>query len=174
MDAALPDITSILSRTPSVLRALLSGLSDPWLRATEGPDTFGPMEVLGHLIHGEKTDWIPRMRMILQGHEDEPFPPFDRFGFREALPGATVETLLREFETRRAENLEILRATDLQPEQLSLSGRHPDFGPVTLGQLLATWAVHDLNHIGQIVRVTSKNYDEAVGPWKRYLGVLNR
>lgn len=174
METTLTGVTDILARTPSVLRALLSGLPAGWLVRSEGGETFGPVEILGHLIHGEQTDWIPRMSMILEGRENEAFPPFDRVGFKHAAGGKDVASLLAEFETLRARNLDTLRAAGLQPAQLSLRGRHPDFGPVTLGQLLATWAVHDLNHIGQLVRVLGKNYADAVGPWKQYLGILNR
>lgn len=172
METTLSGVTDILARTPSALRALLSGLPADWLVRSEGGETFGPVEILGHLIHGEQTDWIPRMRMILEGRENEPFPPFDRAGFKHAAGGMDVASLLVEFETLRARNLDTLRAAGLQPAQLALRGRHPDFGPVTLGQLLATWAVHDLNHIGQLVRVLGKNYAVAVGPWKQYLGIL--
>jgi hypothetical protein len=130
--------------------------------------------VVGHLIHGEKTDWVPRMRLILEAGESRPFVPFDRFGFRDAIRGVPISALLDELAARRAENLAAVDAAALTPAQLALRGRHPELGAVTLGQLLATWAVHDLNHLGQVARVMSRRYDRAVGPWKAYLGILNR
>lgn len=174
MEPDLVEITAILSRTPASLRALLSDLPEPWFLADEGEGTFSPRDVLGHLIHGEKTDWVARMTLILKSGESEPFPLFDRFGFKEAVRGKTQRALLDEFEALRAANLETLESLSLKPNQLGLTGRHSALGPVTLGQLLATWAVHDLNHIGQIVRVMSRRYTQAVGPWKAYLGILKK
>ena len=130
--------------------------------------------MLGHLIHGEKTDWVPRIKVILEEGEAKPFVPFDRVGFRERLRDASTSALLDELASLRTSNLAFLNGLSLSPSQLALRGRHPELGPVTLGQLLATWAVHDLNHIGQIVRVMSRRYGEVVGPWKAYLGILNR
>ena len=170
----LSEVTAILSRTPATLRALLDGLPDPWVEANEGPDTFSPRDVLGHLIYGEKTDWVPRIRLILEAGDRRPFEPFDRFAFRATIAATPTTALLAELEWLRAENLAFLEGLSLTPAQLALKGAHPALGPVTLGQLLATWAVHDLNHVGQIVRVMSKRYGEAVGPWKAYLGILNR
>ena len=129
---------------------------------------------LGHLIHGEKTDWVPRIQLILGSGETRPFEPFDRFGFRDAIHGTPTSVLLDEFDSLRNSNLELVQDLSLTPAQLALKGRHPELGVVTLGQLLATWAVHDLNHIGQIVRVMARRYSEAVGPWREYLGILNR
>jgi hypothetical protein len=172
-----PDVSeamAVLARTPETLRALLSWLPEAWIEASEGPGTFSPRDVVGHLIHGEKTDWVPRIRLILEKGDREPFEPFDRFGFREAVRGRTMEALLSEFEALRTNNLAVLRGLDLRPAQLALPGRHPGLGAVTLGQLLATWTVHDLNHVWQIARVMSRRYGEAVGPWKAYLGILNR
>jgi hypothetical protein len=174
MELSLPEITAVLTRTPATLRALLEGLPDPWLEANEGPDTFSPRDVLGHLIDGEKTDWVPRIRRILEAGESRPFEPFDRFAFRATIGTTPTSALLAELESLRATNLAFLKGLSLTPPQLKLKGTHPALGPVTLGQLLATWAVHDLNHIGQVVRVMSKRYGEAVGPWKAYLGILNR
>lgn len=168
----LQEITAVLSRTPDVLRSLLDGLPEPWLATREGEGTFSPRDVVGHLIEGEKTDWIPRARLILESGDTRAFVPFDRVGFREAIEGRGIDDLLTEFAALRAANLAALREMALTPTHLSLPGRHPELGPVTLGQLLATWAVHDLNHIGQIVRVMSRSYDGAVGPWKAYLGIL--
>lgn len=174
MEPILPGITAILSSTPASLRALLKDLPEPMVATNEGENTFSPRDVLGHLIHGEKTDWVPRIKLILESGEAQPFVPFDRFGFREAIRGASTAALLDELESLRTSNLAFLHSLRLAPHQLSLPGRHPELGPVTLGQLLATWAVHDLNHIGQVVRVLSRRYVEAVGPWKAYLGILNR
>jgi hypothetical protein len=157
-----------------VLRALLEDLPAAWLEVTEGEGTFSPMDVVGHLIHGERTDWVPRIKIILASGETQPFVPFDRFGFREAIRGRSMSALLTEFHSLRQSNLDVVRGIALAPEQLALKGRHPELGTVTLGQLLTTWAVHDLNHVGQVVRVMSKRYAEAVGPWKAYLGILNR
>jgi hypothetical protein len=170
----LSEITAILARTPATLRALLSDLSEPWLEANEGEGTFNARDVLGHLIHGEKTDWIPRVRLILASGESQPFVPFDRFGYREAIEGVSTEALLFGFETLRRENLATLSGFSLTVDQLALTGMHPELGRVTLAQLLATWAVHDLNHVGQIVRVMARRYSQAVGPWKAYLGILTR
>ena len=170
----LSDVTAILSRTPGTLRALLDGIPAPWVEADEGEGTFSPRDVLGHLIHAEKTDWVPRIKLIIEAGETRPFVPFDRFGFRDAIRGASTKALLDELSSLRTSSLAFLSDLSLSPAQLSLTGRHPELGRVTLGQLLATWAVHDLNHIGQIVRVMSKRYREAVGPWKAYLGILNR
>jgi hypothetical protein len=174
MEPTLSDINAILSRTPKTLRALLEDLPDAWLETNEGEGTFSPRDVVGHLIHGEKTDWVPRIRLILDGGETQPFVPFDRFGFRDAIRGVSTSALLVEFQRLRASNLALLAGFSITPARLKLRGRHPELGPVTLGQLLATWAVHDLNHIDQVVRVMSRGYVSAVGPWKAYLGILNR
>jgi hypothetical protein len=172
MEPAITDVVSVLERTPPALRALLVGLPESWLERYEGEGTFDPREVVGHLIHGEKTDWVPRITLILEHGDTRPFVPFDRRGFNEP-DRAPLVTLLDEFEALRRSNLAFLAGLTLSPAQMALPGRHPELGPVTLGQLLATWAVHDLNHIGQIVRVMSTRYMAAVGPWKAYLGILN-
>ncbi len=174
MDPALSEITAILTRTPASVRALLEDLPPPWLDANEGKGTFSPRDVLGHLIHGEKTDWMPRLKRILESGEALPFDSFDRTGFSKAAGVRTTNDLLAEFATLRATNLDTLSRLSLTPGHFALKGMHPSLGSVTLGQLLATWAVHDLNHIGQIVRVMSRRYSEAVGPWKAYLGILIR
>jgi hypothetical protein len=173
MEPHLSELTAILVRTPTTLRSLLADLPDSWLETNEGEGTFSPRDVVGHLIHGEKTDWVPRIRLILDSGERRPFEPFDRFGFREAIRGVPTMTLLDEFQALRTASLTALAGFSLTPEDLARNGRHPELGSVTLGQLLATWAVHDLNHICQIVRVMSKRYAAAVGPWKAFLGVLN-
>jgi uncharacterized damage-inducible protein DinB len=174
MQPNLAEVEAVLSRTPETLRALLEDLPEPWLEANEGANTFSPRDVLGHLIHGEKTDWVPRIKLILEAGQGQPFVPFDRFGFRESIRGVSTRALLDELASLRVENLDFLERQGLTPSQLSLRGTHPELGTVTLGQLLATWAVHDLNHVGQVVRVMSKRYSEAVGPWKAYLGILQR
>lgn len=174
MDLDLSEVTAVLGRTPATLRALLDGLPQPWLAAHEGEGTFGPVEVVGHLIHAEQTDWMPRIQLILASGETRAFEPFDRFGFREALHGRPLSALLGAFESLRQANLARLRDLALTPAHLALRGRHPELGAVTLGQLLATWAVHDLNHVGQVVRVMGWRYVEQVGPWRQYLGILQR
>jgi hypothetical protein len=172
MDFDLEQAMEVLTRTPQTLRALLSGLPPGWTSNDEGPDTWSPYDVLGHLIHGEKTDWIARMRRILDHGESRAFEPFDRFAqFRESA-GKTLEDLLDQFARLRADNLETLRGLELTAERLERKGRHPELGTVTLGQLLATWTVHDLGHIAQIARVMAKQYAGQVGPWQAYLPVL--
>src|SRR5687768_4646252 len=162
----LSEVTAVLSRTPGTLRALLDGVPEPWLLASEGPGTFSPRDVLGHLILGEETDWVPRIKIILESGDRQPFVPFDRFGFEDRIEGVSTSALLDELASLRARNLEYLEGLALGPAQLGLPGRHPELGAVTLGQLLATWVVHDLNHVHQIVRVMSNRYRDAVGPWK--------
>ena len=163
----------VLERTPGVLRALLAGLTDEWITPNEGGESWSPFNVVGHLIDGERTDWIPRARIIL-GREPRPFDPFDRFNHLTATRGKPLSELLDTFDQLRARNLRILREWNLSDPQLELTGTHPALGPVTLRELLATWVVHDLGHIGQIVRVMAKQYDQEVGPWKEYLPVLTR
>ena len=164
----------ILERTPRVLREMLSGLSPEWVDATEGPETWSPYDIVGHLIHGERTDWIPRAKIILAQGPDLRFIPFDRFAqFRES-EGKTLADLLDEFEQLRAESVAALNEWQLSDDQLSLEGVHPAFGAVTLRQLLATWVAHDLGHIAQTARVLAKQYRDAVGPWREYLPVMDR
>lgn len=160
----------ILERTPETLSALLTGLSDDWTVANEGGDTFSPKDVVGHLIAGEETDWVPRTEIILEHGIERPFTPFDRFGFRES--DASLPELLETFRTLRAQNLEHIRSLGLDGVKLELEGTHPELGRVRLRQLLATWAVHDLGHIRQIARVMAKQYADEVGPWREYLRVL--
>ena len=161
----------VLSRTPATLDSWLRGLSDGWISADEGPETWSPVDVVGHLIHCERTDWIPRARIILAGHSGE-FEPFDRFGHLEASKGNALDELLDELAEVRHRNLATLEGWQLTPEQLALTGRHPEFGTVTLAELLATWAVHDLGHIAQIARVMAKRYTDLIGPWKAYLPIV--
>jgi len=166
------DVLMLLQRTPTLLDAWLRGMPDAWSRRNEGPDTWSPFDVVGHLIHGEETDWMARARMILEHGESKTFTPFDRFAQFEASRGKTLEELLDRFAALRRENLGALRKLGLTSADYERRGRHPAFGTVTLGQLLATWAVHDQNHIAQIARVLAKNYRDAVGPWREYLPVV--
>ncbi len=163
----------VLERTPSVLRACLGGLSDRWTLANYGPETFSPFDVVGHLIHGERSDWMTRVRHILEKGEATPFPPFDRVAMYEESRGRDLMELLDTFERLRGDNLSELRDLNLKSADLALSDLHPELGPVTLGQLLATRTVHDLNHIAQISRAMSYQYLEEVGPWRAYLGILS-
>jgi hypothetical protein len=170
----LDQATAVLRRTPQAMRSLLSGLPSPWIEGNEGPETWSPFDVIGHLIHGERTDWIPRARVILAQGDSVRFEPFDRFAqFRESA-GKSLADLLDEFEALRAGNLVTLESWTLSGAQLALEGEHPAFGRVTLRQLLATWVAHDLGHIAQAARVMAKQYREEVGPWREYLPVLDR
>jgi len=162
----------ILGQTPYTLQRMLDGLSDEWTQQGGGPDDWDPYDVLGHLIHGENTDWIARADIILAQGENKNFVPFDRLAQFEESKGKTLDDLLTEFAYARNANIEKVVRWQLTDEQLDLTGIHPTFGEVTLRQLLATWVVHDLNHIRQIVRFMARKYDEAVGPWKEYLTIL--
>jgi len=164
--------TRVLARTPGAVRALLAGLPDPWTRTTEGPDTFSAFDVVGHLIDGEETDWIPRARIILAKGHNPRFDPYDRFRHRARNVGRSLESLLAEFARLRAENIELMVSWELSDAQLALPGVHPTLGPVTLRQLLAAWVVHDLGHIAQIARVMAKQYRDEVGPWVPFMPVL--
>jgi len=174
MEANLESTIQVLSHTPGALRALLLGLPDGWTRADEGVDTWSAYEVLGHLIHNEETNWIPRARMILEHGESRTFEPLDRLAQAKRFQAESLGELLERFAGLRKQNLEALRQMAAAPEALERRGTHPDFGSVTLRQLLATWAVHDLNHLGQIAQVMSKQYTEAVGPWRAFLPILSR
>lgn len=162
----------VLGRTPATLQSLLSGLAEPWIRGVEGPDTFSPFDVVGHLIDGEETDWIPRARIILARGPDLRFEPYDRFRHRARNVDRTLGSLLEEFARLRARNLKLLRSWQLTAADLALPGVHPTLGPVTLRQLLAAWVVHDLGHVAQVVRVMAKQYYDGVGPWVPFLPVL--
>lgn len=168
----LDDAIAVLERTPRSLRAMLSDLPEQWIHATEGDGTWSPFDVVGHLVHGEHTDWIPRARHIMSG-DTRPFAPFDRLGHIEASRGRSLDELLDQFDRARAASLSELRAMNLTESDLNRTGTHPDFGTVTLAQLLATWTVHDLDHIVQVARVIAKAYGTAVGPWEAYLSVLH-
>jgi hypothetical protein len=174
MELVLPSGTAVLERTPHTLRAMLAGLPPVWTDSTEGPETWSPYVIVGHLIHGERTDWIPRAQLILTQGPDRRFTPLDRFAqFRESR-GKSLDELLDEFARLRAGNLATLAGWRLTDAQLALEGEHPEFGPVTLRQLLATWVAHDLGHVAQTARVMAKQYREAVGPWRAYLPVMDR
>ena len=162
----------ILERTPRVLYALLSGLNDDWIIHNEGLKTWSPFDVIGHLIHGEKTDWIIRARIILSDAEDKTFVPFDRFAQLSANRDKSLNALLDEFSHLRKQNITILRKMQLTESELALHGVHPELGVVTLRQLLSTWTAHDLGHIAQISRVMARQYRDEVGPWIAYLGIL--
>lgn len=164
----------VLERTPRTLRALLSGLAPAWVDANEGPDTWSPFIVVGHLVHGERTDWIPRARIILAQGTQRKFAPFDRFAQFEESRGKSLDDLLDEFAALRADNLATLAEWRLTDVELALEGEHPAFGTVTLRHLLATWVAHDLGHIAQISRVMAKRYRDAVGPWRAYLSIMDR
>jgi hypothetical protein len=174
MNFDLPHALEILERTPATFRALLGGLSAEWTAPNEGPDTFSAFDNVGHLIHGERTDWIPRARIILEQGPRRRFEPYDRFAQYRESRGKSMEMLLDEFARLRAENLATLRGWRLSDRELALEGEHPELGAVTLRQLLATWAAHDLGHVAQTARVMAKQYREAVGPWRTYLPVLDR
>jgi hypothetical protein len=174
MDFDLSTGIAILERTPHTFRALLGGLPDAWTTPNEGPGTFSAFDNIGHLIHGERTDWIPRARLILAQGSDRRFPPVDRFAHYRESEGKTLAALLDEFARLRAEGLATLAGWHLTDVQLALEGAHPAFGRVTLRQLLATWVAHDLGHIAQTSRVMAKQYREAVGPWRAYLPILDR
>jgi DinB superfamily len=169
----LENTMSLLSRTPAALNALLRDLPETWTLRGEGDKTWTAFDVIGHLIHAERADWIPRARIILQHGDSQPFAPFDRLGHEREIRGKSLGELLDEFARVRSENLSELRALDLQPEDLDRPGRHPALGSVTLSQLLATWAAHDLTHLHQISRIMAYQYREAVGPFSAYLGVLH-
>lgn len=174
MDFTLNDGIAVLERTPAVLRTLLAGLPASWTDATEGADTWSPYVVVGHLIHGERADWIARSEIILAQGADRRFTPFDREAqFRESA-GKSLGELLDEFAALRAANLQVLRGWQLTDAHLALHGEHPAFGPVTLRQLLATWVAHDLGHLVQINRVMARQYREAIGPWRAYLSVMGQ
>jgi uncharacterized damage-inducible protein DinB len=174
MEFQLDHAKEILRRTPATLYALLDDLSDEWVTPNEGPESWSPFDIVGHLVHGEETDWIPRARMILEYGEGRAFEPFDRFAMFEKSRDKSLGELLATFERLRGESLRELDEMNLTPEMLGKKGMHPELGMVTLSQLLSTWVVHDLGHIGQIVRVMAKQYSEAVGVWQAYLPVLSR
>ena len=174
MDFELTDAIAVLARTPDTFRTLLAGLPAVWTESNEGGDSWSPFVILGHLVHGERTDWISRAELILAQGPNRRFTPYDRFAQFEDSRGKTLVMLLDEFASVRATNLVTLRSWNLTPAQLSLEGEHPEFGAVALRQLLATWVAHDLGHVAQTARVMARQYAAAVGPWRAYLPVLTQ
>jgi hypothetical protein len=162
----------ILERTPAVLKSLLANISNDWVMNNEGPDTFSPYDVVGHLIHGEKTDWVVRAKIILEHGVNKPFDPYDRFAQYEESKGKSLEQLLNEFEEMRKQNVNWLQSIQLTEADLERKGKHPVLGEVTLRNLLSTWVVHDLTHIAQVTRVMAKQYTEEMGPWPQFFRIL--
>jgi hypothetical protein len=173
MQYNIDDAIAILSRTPAVLNTLLRDLPDNWIRNNEGADTWSPYDVVGHLIHGENTDWISRLEITLSDSTDKDYTPFDRFAQLQESQGKTLSMLLDEFASIRKRNIAILLSKNITQGDLSRQAIHPKFGTVTLNQLLSTWVAHDMDHIFQIVRVIAYQYDKEVGPWKEYMRILN-
>ncbi len=169
----MADILTLLSRTPATIATLLEDLPESLLHCDEGPDTFSPFSVLGHLVQAEHTNWLPRARWILAHGWEKPFPPFDRFAHIKRYEDAALAELLEEFARLRAEGVAAARTLIAEGADMNAGGLHPELGNVTLGELLATWAVHDLSHISQIVRTVAHQFDAAVGPWKEYLSILS-
>jgi uncharacterized damage-inducible protein DinB len=172
MDFSFADAIPVLRATPGVLRAWLLELPDSWTTATEGTGTWSPFDIVGHLIHGERTDWMPRVELLLAHGDLRPFVPFDRFAQFQDSWGKSLRELLDTFAGLRQENVARLESLRLATTDLDRRGLHPELGPVTLGQLLATWVAHDLNHLGQVARVMARQYTEGVGPWLEYLPLL--
>ena len=170
---SLSEAVAILTRTPATLSALLRGLPDIWVRSNEGKDTWSAYDIVGHLIFGDRTDWMPRVRILLEHGETRAFDPFDRFAQLKEPQDKPLDQLLDDFARLREESLAALEALNLGNHDFSRRGKHPALGVVTLSQLLATWAVHDLNHLHQLARVMAHQYRDAVGPWSAYLGVLS-
>ena len=173
MDFQLPYVLELLSATPELLSGCFKHLPGDYSNKNEGSGTWSPFDVLGHLVHGEKTDWIPRARIILEEGEDRPFDPFDRFAMLDSSKGKTVDDLLAEFTELRKRNLQTLRSWNLTTADLQKTGTHPALGRVTLEQLLSTWVVHDFDHLTQIFRTAAKQLDKEVGPWRAYLSILS-
>jgi hypothetical protein len=172
MKFELDQALQVLSATPRTLRALLGDLTEEWTHSSGNAEQWEAFDIVGHLIHADETDWIPRARIILEQGENRMFGPFDRFAQFERSKGKTLEELLGEFESARRNSLAILSSWELRADDLALTGDHPEFGEVTLSQLLATWVVHDLTHIRQIATAMARRYDTEVGPWKEYLSIL--
>jgi DinB family protein len=169
----LEEALAILARTPATLNSLLRGLPEPWTTANEGENTWSPFDVIGHLIHGERTDWVPRARIILEHGESRPFDRFDRLAQFAESAGRSLGSRLDEFAAARAENLRTIADMRLTEADLERRGRHPELGRVTLRQLLATWVAHDLDHLMQISRVLARQYSGEVGPWRAYLRIIS-
>jgi hypothetical protein len=173
MEPNFSDTMSLLARTPATLNALLRDLPETWTNRNEGPNTWSPFDIVGHLIHGELTDWMPRARMILQYGDTRAFEPFDRLAQERESKGKSLAQLLDQFARLRSDNLNQLSALNLQPKDFDRRGRHPALGPVTLSELLSTWAAHDLTHLHQLSRVMAYRCRESVGPWTKFLGVMH-
>jgi hypothetical protein len=173
MEYSIEKALPVLQNTPLVLAAITRGLPDEWLFVNEGGETWSVFDVLGHLVHGEKTNWIQRLDYILDGQR-RPFGTFDRFAQFEESKGKTVGQLLEEFKHLREQNIALLRSRDITAAAYGLTGVHPAFGEVKVSELLATWVAHDLDHIAQIARVMAKQYKEAIGPWVAYLKIVNQ
>lgn len=173
MQYSISGAIEILQRTPATLSALLSGVSDAWTLPNEGPDTFSPYDVVGHLIHGEKTDWVARAQRILEFGTDKTFDAYDRFAQYEASKGKSLQQLLDEFAELRKQNIGWLQGLGLTEIDLDKKGMHPSLGEVTLRNLLATWVVHDLTHLAQVTRVMAKQYKDEMGPWPQYFRILD-
>lgn len=169
----MADAIAVLERTPKTLDSLLRGLPEDWIKSNEGGETWSPFDVIGHLIHGELTDWVPRARIILDHGEGRAFDKFDRFAQFEISRGRTLDSLLDEFAALRSENLARLTALRVSEADLDRMGRHPELGPVTLRQLLSTWVAHDLDHVVQVSRTLARQYSDEVGPWRAYLRVIS-
>jgi len=173
MQFNLNQVLEIIERTPLAIEALLHGVSDEWISNNEGEETWSPFDIVGHLIQGEKTDWIPRMELILSSAPDKTFESFDRFAQFKESEGKTIHQLLAEFKSLRNKNTSLLRSKNLTEADYNKTGIHPSFGQVTLKQLLSTWVAHDMSHIAQISRVLAKQYKDEVGPWAKYLRILS-
>ncbi|NND26571.1 MAG: DinB family protein [Flavobacteriaceae bacterium] len=174
MNYSIAKALPILERTPEVLSTLLIDLDDDWIYSNEGPDTWSPFDIVGHLIHGEITDWTSRLNIILSEADDKTFEPFDRFAQFETSKLKNLNQLLAEFKSRRAENIKYLKSLNITKDQFDLKAVHPSLGEVTMKELLSTWVAHDLGHIAQIARVMAKQYKDEVGPWQEYMPILNR
>ncbi|NNL33155.1 MAG: DinB family protein [Flavobacteriaceae bacterium] len=174
MNYSIAKALPILERTPEVLSTLLIDLDDDWIYSNEGPDTWSPFDIVGHLIHGEITDWTSRLNIILSEADDKTFEPFDRFAQFETSKLKNLTQLLAEFKSRRAENIKYLKSLNITKDQFDLKAVHPSLGEVTMKELLSTWVAHDLGHIAQIARVMAKQYKDEVGPWQEYMPILNR
>jgi len=172
MQFQILEAVQVLERAPAVMDSILRGQSPVWLNARMDPDSFSPIDVLGHLIYGELTDWIPRARIILEHRDSRAFDPFDRRGFTSLIENKPIGDLLDQFADLRRKSIETLHSLALNDEKLDLPGQHPGLGRVTMRQLLATWVVHDLNHIDQVLRILSNEYRDAVGPWREYLSIV--
>lgn len=173
MEYKIEDAIPVLERTPKALDVLLRDLPEVWTHKNEGPETWSPFDIVGHLAHGEKTDWIARLEIVLSDVEDKTFVPFDRFAQEQDSIGKTMNQLLDEFAVLRTKNLEILKSKNITSNDLEKEGVHPALGPVLLSNLLSTWVAHDLGHIAQINRVMAKQYKDEIGPWKEYLRIVN-